>query len=415
MEKKQKILQPQYVQKFNCIGGVCEDNCCSSSWNVFIDKSTYRLYRDCPDHNLRQKMQKNVTRVRVNPRDDMYAKMKMEMDADNGCAFLDDEKFCSIQRSMGDKYLSDTCATYPRYYNSADGILEKSILLSCPEAARLALLNTGLMEFDMTEEDAHIRKSIANILDLDDAKKKHKPEQYFSEVRIFTISLLQNRCHPLWQRLIILGLFCNNLNHLIAENKANEILPLIKTYLENLKGSAFHEILESIPNRLDIQIEIIKELTVNRAIINNNTRFSECFNEAMLGINYSDTLPSEELIAQYALVYKNYYHPFASKHEYILENYLVNHVFATLFPFRSEKSVFDNYIMLIVHYAMLKTLLIGMAGFHKEKLNAGHMLKLVQSLTKVITHDPRYLKSIVDCLKSNNMDNMPYMSILIKN
>jgi lysine-N-methylase len=53
---------------------------------------------------------------------------------------------------------------------------------------------------------------------------------------------------------------------------------------------------------------------------------------------------------------------------YILEHYIVNYVFKTMFPLASEKHCFDNYIMMIVHYAMIKILLIGIAGFYKEKV-----------------------------------------------
>lgn len=411
MSKKQKILQPQYLQNFKCDSAECEDICCRG-WRVFIDKKSYDLYRKCPDAKLRQKLNKTIIRNRFNTNNQTYAKIKMN--EYNSCPFLDDEKLCSLQRSMGEKYLSVTCASYPRYYNIINDILEKSAYLSCPLTAKLALLNTGLMEFDMTEEDISGLRFLNGGLDVADAQKKHTPEQYFTELRVFIISLLQNRLYPLWQRLVILGLFCKNLDSLISENKIDGILDLINTYLDHLKQDVFHDSLDNIPNHLSFQIELIKLIKI-RADGTKDTRFEEFFGEAMQSINYSGELTKEELSAQYALVYEKYYLPVAAKHEYILENYLVNYVFMTLFPFKNEKCVFDNYVMLIVHYAMVKMLLIGIAGFHKEEFNTGHMISLIQSLTRVITHNPYYLKLVFNLLKSKNINNMTYMSILIKN
>lgn len=36
-------LRPQYAKRFRCIGGACEDACCSG-WAVTIDRSTYQKY-----------------------------------------------------------------------------------------------------------------------------------------------------------------------------------------------------------------------------------------------------------------------------------------------------------------------------------------------------------------------------------
>jgi lysine-N-methylase len=412
MGKKENILQPQYVQKFQCIGGECEDNCCMGDWNIFIDKATYELYENCPDPEFFLKLQKYVIRTNINAGDSRYY-ARMKTDKEKGCCFLDEENFCSIQRVMGEEYLSLTCAVYPRIYNIANGILENSISLSCPEAARQALLDPKTMEFEFTEEDARTRRFFTNKLNTDNPQKSHNPEKYLFELRVFSISLLQNRSYPLWQRLVILGLFCNNLHKLIADNKINEILPLITTYLEQIKTHAFDNVFENNASALNLQIGIIQQI-INSTTHTGDRRFGECVSEALQGINYSEKLPKDELTAQYTLVYENYYQPFMSKHEYILENYLVNYVFATLFPCKNGKNVFADYILLTVHYAMVKMLLVGMAGVYKEKFNQEHVLKLIQSLTKVITHNEVFLNSIVDWLKENKMDNMPYMSVLIK-
>ena len=109
----------------------------------------------------------------------------------------------------------------------------------------------------------------------------------------------------------------------------------------------------------------------------NSQRFLQCFAKFLIGIEYTAESKKEEIGQRYATAAANYYQPFMAEHEYILENYLVNYVFKNLFPLSGEKHIFDNYVMLIVHYAMIKLLLIGMAGFHKENFSVDHVLKLI--------------------------------------
>lgn len=255
--KTRKLLQPQYLGQFRCIGPACEDSCCIG-WRVIIDKSTYRRYRECPDTELRDQMQQKVTRNRTNANPDNYAKIKLN--TDGHCPFINKESLCTIQKKLGEELLSVTCTSYPRIANTVNYTQEKSLTVSCPEAARLVLLNSGLMEFDQLTEDSSIRNSKGATINTDDAKMAHRPHKYFWELRIFTISVLQNREYPLWQRLIILGMFYNKLNQLIADAKVHEIPQLISNYANMIIEGVFKEKMNQIPNEMTIQMELMKEL-----------------------------------------------------------------------------------------------------------------------------------------------------------
>ena len=100
--------------------------------------------------------------------------------------------------------------------------------------------------------------------------------------------------------------------------------------------------------------------------------------------------------------------------EHILENYLVNYVFKNLFPFSGEKNLFENYIMMVVHYALIKMHLIGMAAFHQD-LTDEVVIKLIYSFARVVEHSPQYLQHVLRLLKDNGYSTLAYMAILIKN
>lgn len=413
MVKMRKILQPQYVGYFKCIGSACEDSCCIG-WRVDIDKETYQKYRQCTNEQLRLQMNVAVKRNRTNALQGNYAKIKH--DTKGACPFIDEDKLCTIQRKLGEEYLSIACTVYPRITNIINNIMERSLSMSCPEATRRALLNPKLMEFDEMVEDTAVRFNPGLELNTSDFTSTQRPEKYFWELRFFIISLLQDRSYKLWQRLVILGLFCKNLTKLVGDCAVQEIPKLITTYMNYLEQNSFRAELDSIPTELTIQMSLMKALADQSFLTNiNNQRFLKCFEEFLQGIQCTEEAKKEEMTVQYSQAHNKYYQPFMQQHEYILENYIINYVFMKLFPFNGEKHVFDSFILLTVHYAMIKMFLIGMAGYHKEDFSTVHVIKLIQSFGRVIEHNDILVKHIFNLLKSNDMNTLAYMAILIKN
>ncbi|MEH7302496.1 hypothetical protein V7110_19775, partial [Neobacillus drentensis] len=97
----------------------------------------------------------------------------------------------------------------------------------------------------------------------------------------------------------------------------------------------------------------------------------------------------------------------------ILENYLVNYVFKNLFPF-VKNNMFEDYVMLIIHYSIIKLHLIGMAGYHNG-LTIELVIKLIQSFSKTVEHSNVFLNRVLMLLKDNGFSTMAYMAILLKN
>ncbi len=412
-EKKKVFLAPQYFRKFRCIGSDCEDSCCKG-WRVNIDKETYKKYRSVQNNKLRPLLDKYVTRERKNGGDLLnYAKIKMT-DADAICPFLNDKKLCSIQLEYGEGYLSKVCTTYPRSGNKVDNTIEMVTSLSCPAAAKLALLNSEIMEFDEYEDIPYSWLVGTYKLDTQDKQLVNRPQKYFWDIRIFTIDILQNRKYFMWERLIILGLFVEKLNKCVNENKINEIPDIIQSYNNMIGKGTFKGTLDSIPADCTVQLQLIKDIIdirMNRGVL--NKIYLECYEEFLKGINYTEEVTKEEITNNYKKAFEEYYKPYMNNHEYILENYLVNYVFAKLFPF-VDGAIFDAYMMLILHYAIIKVHLIGMAGYNKG-LNEDIVIKLISTFTKVVDHNNVFLKDIAKQLKEKNYNTLAYMTIMIKN
>ena len=410
-QHKRSLLIPQYFKNFTCIGSDCEDSCCIG-WRVDIDHNTYKKYRSLKDSKLTPLIKKSISRNRSGNNESTYAKINLE---EGCCPFLDDKKLCKIQLEKGHTYLSNVCTVYPRMTNSIDGTLEKSLTMSCPQAVRIALLNPQPMEFDECDESVDTTNMILHKFNVNDINMLPKGSKYFWDLRIFTISILQNRDYEIWERLIILGLFTKEVQEVIDNNKINNIPEVIELYSSHIEKGIFKQGLKEIPTESFIQMKLLKEIADIKILSGiNNGRYKECFLEFLNGINYDDGVKIEEIEERYTSAYENYYSPFINQHDYILENYLVNHVFKNAFPLTNSKSMFNAYMMLVLHYSLIKMHLVGISAYNKG-LTVELVVKLIQSFAKNVEHSPTYLKNIEDLMESNGFNTMAYMSILLKN
>lgn len=409
---KDSILAPQYMRQFSCIGSACEDSCCVG-WRVNIDQVTYSRYQKIRDPELSPLIEKHVRRNRSSPTTDNYAKIRMK--PDKSCAFLTEEKLCSIQSKLGEDSLSEVCNTYPRIASQVNGVMERSATVSCPEIARLALLNRDGIEFEQISEPSQKQFRPVAGLHTWDHKAINEAQRYFWELRIFTIQVLQNRTYTLADRLIILGMFLKKADELVTNRQADQIPQAIATYTAFMNDGSLTASLASIPEQTNLQLELVKEMVDERFMQGvSNQRYLDCLRDMLLGLHYKVDTPYEDTVQAYRNGYNEHYLPFMNEHGYILENYLVNYVFQKLFPVYGANHMFDNYVLLVVHYAMIKLHFIGM-GAHHQGLSINLALTCIQSFSKTVEHNALFLRRLFDLIEKNQFNTMPYMAILIKN
>ena len=410
--KTRTVLQPEYMKAFRCIGPECKDSCCVG-WGVEIDKKNYLKYKKVQNKELKPIFDKMVNRKHNKKTDASYAKIKM--DAKGRCPFLNEKKLCKIHGIIGEKYLSDTCALYPRYLRMVDGKFERSANTSCSEITRLALLSPQGICFEQIEEDVDLRIKINTKFDTQGHLYLNKPERYYWNIRVFSLSLLQNRNYNLGERLIILGIIYTKIEKLQLNKKIEDIPKMLENMNDIIEAGTLKEELEKVPINAQIQMRLAKEMTDEKVLQGvASQRYVECLTEALIGLGCVDDANIEIMLQKYEENYKKYLIPYLKEKDFILENYIVNEYFKEQMPFGEYRSIWDSYIFLCILYSMVKLHMIGLAGYHKE-LNDEITLKLIQSLSKVFLHNSSYIQGIVKLLKDNNYDTLAYMAILVKN
>jgi lysine-N-methylase len=366
-----KVLLPDYYEKFSCIGFACEDTCCSG-WRIPLDDKTKNKYNKIPEIN------KGIEGSTI------------KLSSEGNCVFLSDEKMCSIQLKFGEEILSNTCSIYPRNYNLIDGELEASLLLSCPEVARLVLLNPDGINFVNAQNNLETRGVIHKKIDI--KKLKH-----FWDIRIFCIQILQNRDYTISERLFILGMLMIEIQNLADE----KILQTIDEFKQYIMSGELKDTLTAaeIPN---IQMDFLKSIL---ALLDDGGKGNERYKELLVLI-----VNHVEYNENYKIAYKTYYSPFMAAHEFILENYLVHSVFTQSFPFNGTQSMFEEYIILCIHYALIRFHLIGLSGVN-QGLDFDIIVKLIQSYSKRYDHNPKTNK-IIQLVKESGFESVNHLMVL---
>ena len=417
----ERRLQPKSYHAFRCIGAECEDTCCVG-WNVNVDKKTYDAYQGCPDPALGPRVRELVAINVSGKSDDDYARIQLTSE---GCPFLEGG-LCSIHKTLGEPYLCNMCATYPRILNVVDDTLVRSLDLACPEAARIVLLDPRPMEFDGDPgAPGAPREALLPMLKTAE-NNSGKPYRYYRELRDFIVWLLQYRTDPLWKRMVLLGSFCDQLQTSTADGRHSEIPQVVDAYRDAVQRDLFAQSLNQPANGA-AHLEMIIELIVGRITSDFTAqRFRDCYREFMQGLEWTAESSMTDLGARYTAAFYEYYAPFISGHKYILEHYLVSYANRTLFPLgpsesrteltahRVARSIRDECLIMLMHYGTIQSLLIGGAAFHKADFGAGHAIRVIQSFAKVFEHSVPFPDRALEILKTKGIQSCAGLAMFLR-
>jgi len=425
MREVTRSLAPRHFAGFRCLGAECEDTCCDG-WAVSVDRPTYEKYRQHPDPQWRASFEKLITINAETARTDHdYARIQL---ATSTCPFLS-ENLCSIHKNLGEEYLSVTCASFPRVWNVVDDVLERSLDLGCPEAARRALLDPEPMPFQQETLDGLSYSSARiSVIDTAGAHRPDKPYRHFHIVRGFVFWILQHRAFPLWKRLSLLGLFCDKLQQLATAGGEAHIPELVQQYREAISAGLFEDLLSQLHARPPIRVETVLELIVARITSDfTNRRFLASYKEFMDGVRWDSNSTMEQICARYQEAYSSYCAPFLSRHGYILEHYLVNSVGRSLFPFgpqestyklrdqNIERSIHEAFLLLAVHFSIIETLLGGIAGFHREAFGVAQVIQVIYTFSRTFEHSLTFPRRVFHLLHEKGLNNPEGVAALVMN
>ncbi|MGA2277806.1 MAG: flagellin lysine-N-methylase [Terracidiphilus sp.] len=410
------IIRSVSAEDFRCIGSACEDTCCEG-WSVPIDRHSFEKYQQLPPSPLHDLIDASILVMPAETNPASFA--KIQMNGENRCPMLNADRLCRIQAEMSEAYLSHTCATYPRIVQSIGGVQETALSLSCPEAARLVLLNPNLLAKTALTVGMQSAEA-AEDSGREDASGLHTCfHPWFQSIRQAVLDLVANRAYPLWQRLFLLGVLCRRLDS-IGKGELNRSVPAFLADFEaSVASGALRSAMQALPLDREAQLDVVLRLAgmlLRRS--NVRPRFVECVQAFTTGIGNGPGATLKSLAIHYSQAHDRYYAPFFDQHPHILENYLVNTIMRCRFPFGKDEariSMAREYALLTAQFALTKGFLIGVAGFHREALSASHIVHTVQATSKHFEHHPEFLNLAYALLQESQMEGARGLAILLRN
>ncbi len=413
-----KLFQPDYSEDFRCIGPACEDSCCEE-WTVHVDRSTFEKYQNLPAGPLRMILSENILRIpeQKQPKGGSSAATfaQIRMNDSRKCPLLSAEGLCRIQVEHGAELLPGTCANYPRVTYCIDGVTEKALSLSCPEAARLVLLNPQLRTGASHDGGMPV-----------EGDRSHRGDLFlpwFWSLRNIALALVRNRAYPVWQRLFLLGLLGRRFDAIAPEERQEKVSSLLADFEANIASGNLQAPMNALPvnhaQQLDLVLLLAGMLLRHSHI---RPRFMECIQAFTQGIGNGPGATLESLTAGYATAHDRYYAPFFQNQPHILENYLINTMFRCRFPFGRDwaqtaatPSMTRESTLLTAQFALMKGLLIGVAGFHRDEFSAAHVVHTVQAASKHFEHHTEFLTRAHELLVEKHLDGQLGSAILLRN
>jgi lysine-N-methylase len=311
------------------------------------------------------------------------------------------DSLCSVQKHLNESYLSDTCFTYPRSTRQFAGGIEQSLTLSCPEAARQALLSPDA--FDFVENKIFVRDTSAG---------KIKPmhglgAETMNEIRIFCFQVMRTQGLEVWEKLAVLGVFCESLTKAIQAHNQQAVPALIEELVAALETGSITAALKDMPPNHSYQALVFA--TMWKVMHKAAHSASQNAILDMIGKGMPTDPTSEQSLEQQ--IVDNYRRgierlPAAlSEAPWLMEHYLLNEMFTNLFPF-GDTTPYEHYLRLISRFGMVRFMLAAQCNSSDTLPTPALLAQTVQVFCRRVQHDSKFAKQINQALHNTGWDRL---------
>ena len=341
----ERVFAPAYIWDFFCDGAACGSRCCGG-WRIPVDAAS------------RERLET------ISEREEIFAHLEQQdtgwatRHGENGnCSFLDADGLCLLQKKYGEEYLPDICYSYPRVSYRFTGFVERSLAMSCPVAARIALISEMPMRFE--ERTVFVRRVSASI---------HPPmealawENAIRSIQIHSISFLQERAYPLRERFWRLGRFFEAL-----ESRCGRTSPDTAT--------------------LDCCVADVEEDAepVVRAEPMRRLRYVASLLDAIYEAHYPPER-IEALAACVSTVEADVEADLHVRNGHILENLAVNEFFLRLYPFACGGGFSTNFKLFALRFRIAEFSLLLAAAAKNITLDEDRILEMLDRIMERLDH-----------------------------
>lgn len=400
-----QVVGLRYLEKFRCIAEACEDPCCTE-WSIPVDEERTLALKARMSGSAEERDE--FARALVpDPAAGALGRHSLMVLVDGvRCAMLEADRLCAIQRRYGEPFLPDTCAVFPRSVGRVGERVEVAAAMSCPEAARLALLTDGATDLVPLDASAVARGRVHKAVE---PTSIDPYERSFDEVRATVYGLLQEHRFPLESRLFFISFFAQQTRYLVRGGA-----PFDPRHLDRERALlARPELLEQLHAQVSpVEIDDPFAASVVLQVLGSASGPAafRALRVAVLGPRPPD--PAALWLAhraRKAALSAN----IAARIDFILQNYCANFVIR---DWHLKAPSFLGYVEgLLVRVAAFRMLLMAhpALGSDGAGLDAA-AVEVVYAVSRMLEHDESVILRILAALAAQNMQSLPHFVSLLK-
>lgn len=384
------ILQPEYVEHFQCDGNKCNAKCCKK-WRIDIDIDTYKKYQRIKNPIIRNKI---ISSMEPNPA--CAGTMKIKLNSDKACSLICEDNLCYIQRNLGADALSDVCQYYPRGVRYIGDCQVRILSMTCPVAAEEALFSAHGMDIKniLSGKESNpwkIALQSKKLVDKIDTKMA-------ANVILGSLSILQNTCYTLEKRMVILGFFLDKADEMkSSQNSAEAISELALFY-----------------NSDDFKRQI-------QEIFDNWIFYPTAHGQLLTGIltffTRKKIFPDISSLIKQAQDYENIYPDFTKLTQKAfgeaLDRYWQQEFLFHGFPFCMEGSFLHNYFAYLIGYKIWEMCLYDFYSAYGGRISRKDILYLVTKYSEVFDHMRSFVGYLVKYTAPFEEEPIKLMQVLL--
>lgn len=419
MSKKKEIdiIQPTFFPEFACIGPACTDNCCHS-WLVTVDKEHYLRYKAVQDPEFQKLCATFLIRNKKNSTPENYATMALRQDG--RCGFQDEDGGCHIYRALGQGSLCATCTIYPRRKNQfLPGVWEYSLTLSCEEAVRLACLSGKPVEFQRIHREIDPDNFLDQLRPVHTGGgEKDTPAPYRQPLRQACLDLMQQREFPVRERLLSIGLLLRRADRLRREKGENDIPAMAAQLVAQSAQGEFAGLFQRMAYDRNAHLSALELPAIHLMTAVRKPVLRQVWTLLKpLCTQKSDREYDlgEEAMAFLSQQGKEKADPILERQAQAVENYFVNEIFTSTYPFtyfRRGLSFEYHGILLAEQYALLRVLL-GLLPSPEGETEEEHLVKAIVALGRITQHGDMG-KQAYDIGHAIQLDSLAHAAYLLQ-
>ena len=299
-------------------------------------------------------------------------------------------------------------------------------MLSCPEAARLVLLDPDLLERNLegnlegNPERYPEGYRASRIADLGRGAGRSGD---FWGVRALILRIVLDRRYGLWQRLFLVGALCRRLDGVVRGEIGKGCEAVLEDFAAAVESLELLATIDGISADLSLQVDLVLRLMqLPRPGVRLNERFRKTREAFAKGVAMGSEATPASMVARYAEAQAVYFEPFFRERPHILENLVVNAIFRTCFPFGADAGeegfvprMGREFALMATMFALIKGLLIGVAGWRRELFSEEDVVETVQSASRHFEHHPEFLGHCERMLAARGLDGVGGLTMLIRN